>query len=78
METFEIQDEYIQLNQLLKVMNWCESGAHANQLIEDGNIKVNGKKELRKRNKIYRETVVEFQKNKVKKAVAAADLIQSA
>ena len=48
METFEIQDEYIQLNQLLKVMNWCESGAHANQLIEDGNIKVNGKKELRK------------------------------
>lgn len=66
METFEIQGDTIQLNQLLKVLNWCESGAHANSLIEEGLVKVNGKTELRKRNKLEKGFVVEFNGNTVK------------
>ena len=66
MESFEIQGEFIQLNQLLKVLNWCESGAQANAVIEEGLVKVNGKTELRKRNKLVKSTVVEFDGNKVK------------
>lgn len=66
METFEIQGEIILLNQLLKAINWCESGAQANNAIDDGLVKVNGKVELRKRNKLIKGTVVEFDGNKVK------------
>jgi ribosome-associated protein len=66
METFEIKGEIILLNQLLKALNWCESGAQANATIEEGLVKVNGKKELRKRNKLPKGTIVEFDGNKVK------------
>lgn len=65
METFEIQSDIILLNQLLKALNWCESGAHANMVIEDGLVKVNGKIELRKRNKLTKGTIVELDGNKV-------------
>ncbi len=60
METFKINGEYIQLNQLLKLMRWCENGAHANIEIENGNVKVNGVSETRKRNKIMPGFKVEF------------------
>lgn len=53
------------LNQLLKVMNWCESGAEANELIDDGKIKVNGKFERRKRNKLSPGMIVEYGSRKV-------------
>ncbi len=66
MEVFVITDDFIQLNQLLKVMNWCESGAQANIAIEDGTVKVNGKKETRKRNKLYDGFVIEYNKQKVR------------
>lgn len=66
METFEIEGEIILLNQLLKVMNWCESGAQANNVIDDGLVKVNGKVELRKRNKLVKGTIVELDGQKVK------------
>ena len=66
METFEIHGELILLNQLLKALNWCESGAQANAVIEDGLVRVNGKKELRKRNKLAKGTIVELEGNKVK------------
>lgn len=66
METFEITDDIILLNQLLKANNWCESGAQANAAIDAGLVKVNGKKELRKRNKLTKGTIVEFDGNKVK------------
>jgi|688.fasta_scaffold852414_2 ribosome-associated protein len=66
METFEITDEYIQLNQLIKVLQWSNDGAHSNFLIDEGQVKVNGVKELRRRNKIYPEMIVEFNSQKVK------------
>ncbi|MFN8267919.1 MAG: RNA-binding S4 domain-containing protein [Chitinophagales bacterium] len=66
MDSFEIQGEIIQLNQLLKALGWVENGAQANSVIEEGLVKVNGKKELRKRNKLEKGSIVEFQKQKVK------------
>ncbi len=68
METFEIKGESILLNQLLKVMGWCEHGAHANAVIEEGLVKVNGAVELRKRNKLLKGTIIEFDGNKVQLA----------
>lgn len=65
MKTFAIHTPYIQLNQLLKVLGWVESGADANDAIDAGEVKVNGEVELRKRNKIYPDFVVEFNGEKV-------------
>lgn len=66
METFEIKDDIILLNQLLKAIAWCENGAHANAVIEEGLVKVNGKVEIRKRNQLTRGTIVIFDGNIVK------------
>lgn len=66
METFTLTSEYIQLNQLLKAMNWCNDGGQANMMIDDGLVKVNGVVELRRRNKITSGTIVELDGQKVK------------
>lgn len=60
MEKFKIKGEYIQLNQLLKVLGWADSGAMANAIIDDEQVKVNGVVELRRRNKIFPGFKVEF------------------
>jgi len=66
MEEIEITGEYIQLNQLLKTLNWVENGGEANDVIDQGLVKVNGETELRKRNKIYNDFVIEFNGQKAK------------
>lgn len=60
METFKIKGEYIQLNQLLKMMGWSGSGAESNAIIESGQVIVNGVIEKRKRNKLIKGYIVEF------------------
>lgn len=65
MPIFNLKEEYIQLNQLIKAMGWCENGAQANSVIEQGLVKVNGVVELRKRNKIYSKMTIEFENQKV-------------
>jgi ribosome-associated protein len=54
MEEFKIQDgyEYIQLNQLLKILGLVESGGEANQRILNGEVVVNDSVEIRKRKKL--------------------------
>lgn len=61
MEELKIHTPFIMLNQALKLLNWAENGAHANELIVDGLVKVNGHIELRKRNKIYPGMQIEFE-----------------
>lgn len=60
METLKINTDYIKLNQLLKLMGWCTSGAEANTAIENGLVLVNGAVETRKRNKIQRSFKVSY------------------
>ena len=57
---FELEDEYIELYKLLKVMGLSDSGAHAKMLIEDGQVKRNGEVELRKRCKIVSGEKIEL------------------
>lgn len=60
MQEFEITSEYIQLNHLIKLMHWSETGGQANHIIEQGLIKVNGETEFRKRNKLRADDIIEF------------------
>ena len=66
MEIFELKGhEYIELNNLLKVTGLCESGGVAKMLIADGQVKVDGQVELRKRCKIRQGQIVLFNDQQV-------------
>jgi ribosome-associated protein len=61
MEYFELQGhEFIELNNLLKITGLCESGGRAKVLISEGLVKVDNQVELRKRCKIRKGQLVEF------------------
>ena len=49
---FELQDDYIELFKLLKVLDLVDSGAQAKMIVADGYVLRNGAVELRKRAKI--------------------------
>jgi ribosome-associated protein len=51
-QTFKIEGAYIELIQLLKVLDLAETGGQAKWLVEDGLVKVNGAVEERKRAKV--------------------------
>jgi ribosome-associated protein len=50
--SFELTADYIELNQLLKVAGLCDSGGAGKQIVADGQVKVDGRQELRKTAKI--------------------------
>lgn len=52
--------EFIELNQLLKVVGLVNSGGEANTFIANGEVRVNNEIETRKRNKIKAGFKVEF------------------
>jgi ribosome-associated protein len=63
---FELIDhEYIQLNQLLKLLGLVETGGEANQRIVDGEVTVNQEVEYQKRKKIRQGDVIIFGKQKI-------------
>ena len=49
---FKLEDEYIQLQNVLKVCGLVDSGAMATHIIQDGLVKVNGEVETRRGKKI--------------------------
>jgi len=49
---FELTSEYIELNQLLKIVGLCDSGGAGKQIVASGQVRVDGKQELRKTAKI--------------------------
>jgi len=49
---FELDAEYVELNQLLKLVGLCDSGGAGKALVASGVVKVDGKQELRKTAKI--------------------------
>lgn len=60
-EQFSLEGHpFIPLHNLLKVLGWCESGAMAKTVIDDGLVTVNGAVELRRRCKIILGQQVEF------------------
>ena len=51
--------EYIELIKLLKLLHIAESGGHAKIMVEEGEIKLNGETEYRKRAKLRQGDLVE-------------------
>lgn len=61
MITFELQEEYIELYKLLKVLDLVDSGAQAKMIIAEGYVRRNGEVELRKRAKIVSGDMIQIQ-----------------
>ena len=55
---FKLGSEYIELNQLLKLVGQCDSGGAGKVLVEEGVVSVDGKVELRKTCKVRAGSVV--------------------
>jgi len=65
-ETFSLRgQEYIQLDQLMKLLGWVESGAMAHEVIDQGLVKVDGETELRRRRKLRDGAQVQFDQNNI-------------
>lgn len=50
--SFDLTSEYVELNQLLKLVGLCDSGGAGKVMVASGVVSVDGKKELRKTAKI--------------------------
>jgi len=58
---FKLEDsEYIELIKLLKVTSICGSGGEAKHMVDEGEVKLNGELESRKRAKIRKGDRVEI------------------
>lgn len=50
--SFTVEGEYVELNQLLKLVGLCDSGGAGKVIVASGDVSVDGKQELRKTAKI--------------------------
>lgn len=68
METFKLRpdEEYIELNNLLKSFGWVATGGEAKIRIDNGEVTVNGEVETRRRKKMKVGDEVEFEGQKGK------------
>jgi ribosome-associated protein len=55
---FTVNGEYVELNQLLKLVGICDSGGAGKMLVASGDVKVDGQTELRKTCKVRAGQVV--------------------
>ena len=62
---FNIKREYIELVKLLKATGLCSTGGMAKTVTAEGLVKVDARTELRKRCKIKKGQIVEFDGNTV-------------
>jgi ribosome-associated protein len=51
---FQLRGEMVLLTSLLKAVGLAATGGHAGLLVEEGEVKVNGEVESRKRRKLYK------------------------
>ncbi len=56
--TFDLTGEYVELNQLLKLVGLCNSGGEGKMLVAQGEVTVDGAQELRKTAKVRAGQVV--------------------
>ena len=62
---FQLTSEFIELNQLLKLMGLCASGGAGKVLVAGGKVRVDGEIELRKTCKIRAGQVVSYGKSRI-------------
>lgn len=65
MQEFKLEGEFIQLIQLLKATNLVASGGEAQMVVSDGLVKCNGEVDYRKRLKVRRDDIIEFNGTKI-------------
>lgn len=61
MQKIYLKDDYIKLGQALKAAGLVESGVMAKIVIQEGQVKVNGKSELHRGKKLVFGDIVEFE-----------------
>ena len=66
MEKIKIKDEYIKLGQAMKLAGLAEEGSEAKQVIQSGEVEVNGQTENRRGRKLFEGDVCTFQGKTVK------------
>lgn len=68
MEEFHLrqEDEFIKLGQVLKATGLVDSGVVAKEVIQNGEVKVNGEVDIRRGRKLYEGDLVEFENQTVK------------
>ncbi|CUX26402.1 RNA-binding S4 domain-containing protein [Clostridium sp. C105KSO13] len=59
-------EKFIKLGQTLKAAGMADSGVEAKEIIQDGQVYVNGEKETRRGRKLYDKDSVEFGGQKIK------------
>ncbi len=58
---YTLTQEYIELYKLLKITNIAATGGHGKILIDEGEIKLNGNVEFRKRAKVRQGDIVSYE-----------------
>jgi len=58
---FELDRDYVELNQLLKLVGLCDSGGAGKAIVASGAVYVDGAQELRKTCKIHAGQVVQLE-----------------
>lgn len=66
METIKLRDEFIKLGQALKAAGLVESGVEAKEVIQDGQVSVNGEIDTRRGRKLHGGDVVSFGGEEIK------------
>ncbi|ATX82281.1 ribosome-associated protein [Mariprofundus ferrinatatus] len=66
MREVTISSEPIELNKLLKYESMVASGGEANQVITEGQVRVNGQVETRRRKKIVAGDIIEYRSEKIR------------
>ncbi len=67
MEKFKLEEhDFIELNKLLKILDWVSSGGEAKQAIDEGLVKVNDEIETRRRKKLRLGDIIEFDNLRVR------------
>lgn len=61
-----LKEEYIKLGQALKAAGLVENGAFAKEVIQDGQVRVNGEVDLRRGRKLYAGDVVTYNGEEIK------------
>jgi ribosome-associated protein len=60
--------EYIELIKLLKLLRLADSGGHAKIMVGEGEVKLNGEVEYRKRAKLRQGDLIEISREKIESA----------
>ena len=61
MQEFELTKyDFIELNKLMKILNWVNSGGEANIMITEGEVFLNDKVETQKRKKVRKGDQIRF------------------